>query len=255
MIYITGDCHGEFHRFSTKLFPEQHTMSKDDIIIICGDFGGVWCEEGSNEQKEENYWSDWLNDKNFTTVFVDGNHENFERLYNYPEIQWNGGRVHQVRESVYHLKRGEVYRINGKSFFTFGGASSHDISDGIIDTDANHDWKNTAKRWKKLGKNFRIKNVDWWEQELPTEDEMEHGRMSLEKCNYKVDYVITHCAPSKLIKNNIERKDEPDRLMEYFDELFANITFKKWFFGHYHEDKEISEKFRLLYKDMIEIDT
>lgn len=87
------------------------------------------------------------------------------------------------------------------------------------------------------------------------DEEMEHGRMSLEKCNYNVDYIITHCAPSKLIKNNIERKDEPDRLTEYFDELVANITFKKWFFGHYHEDKVIDEKFRLLYKDMIEINT
>lgn len=23
MIYLTGDCHGDFHRFNTKNFPEQ----------------------------------------------------------------------------------------------------------------------------------------------------------------------------------------------------------------------------------------
>lgn len=40
MIYITGDTHAEFSRFSTKRFPEQKEMTKDDYVIICGDFGG-----------------------------------------------------------------------------------------------------------------------------------------------------------------------------------------------------------------------
>ena len=31
MIYITGDCHQEFRRFSTRNFPEQKEMSKEDV--------------------------------------------------------------------------------------------------------------------------------------------------------------------------------------------------------------------------------
>ena len=83
MIYVTGDCHGNFQKFSTEQFPEQQKLTKDDYVIVCGDFGGVWNYE--KESNNEKYWLDWLNDKPFTTLFVDGNHENFDRLYNYPE--------------------------------------------------------------------------------------------------------------------------------------------------------------------------
>lgn len=42
MIYITGDTHSDFTRFTEEQFPIQTEMKKDDYIIICGDFGGVW---------------------------------------------------------------------------------------------------------------------------------------------------------------------------------------------------------------------
>mgnify|MGYP003248266971 CR=1 FL=1 len=32
MIYITGDCHADFHKFSTNAFPEQKEMSRDDFL-------------------------------------------------------------------------------------------------------------------------------------------------------------------------------------------------------------------------------
>ena len=42
MIYATGDCHANFLRFKREYFPEQDGMGRDDYMIICGDFGGVW---------------------------------------------------------------------------------------------------------------------------------------------------------------------------------------------------------------------
>ena len=42
MIYATGDTHGNFQRFAPEHFPEQAGMTKEDYMIICGDFGGVW---------------------------------------------------------------------------------------------------------------------------------------------------------------------------------------------------------------------
>ena len=74
-IYITGDTHGDFQRFGSKYFPQQKEMSRGDYVVIAGDFGGLW--DGS--QKDQ-YWLDWLNKKPFTTLFVDGNHENFDLL-------------------------------------------------------------------------------------------------------------------------------------------------------------------------------
>lgn len=73
MIYITGDCHRNFERFNTRNFPEQKEMTKDDYVIICGDFGGVWNKDG--ESKMETSVLDWLDGKAFTTLFVDGNRE------------------------------------------------------------------------------------------------------------------------------------------------------------------------------------
>ena len=90
MIYITGDCHGNFERFNASIFPEQNEMTKDDYVIICGDFGGVWNK--GEESKMETKVLDWLDCKLFTTLFVDGNHENFDRLYAYPVEEWHGGK-------------------------------------------------------------------------------------------------------------------------------------------------------------------
>ena len=62
MIYVTGDTHGNFQRFTPEHFPEQAQMTRDDFMIICGDFGGVW--DGSHQ---EQYWRKWLSQKPFTT--------------------------------------------------------------------------------------------------------------------------------------------------------------------------------------------
>lgn len=80
MIFITGDCHSDLTKFNTDNFPIQKKMTKNDYIIICGDFGCVW--NYLVESAYEKHWLDWLDKKNFTTLFVDGNHENFTRLYN-----------------------------------------------------------------------------------------------------------------------------------------------------------------------------
>ena len=109
MIYITGDCHREYRRFNTQNFPEQKEMTKEDYVIVCGDFGGVWSFE--KEDKEEKHLLDWLEEKPFTTLYVDGNHENFDRLYGYPIENWQGGKVHKIRPSVLHLMRGQDFEI------------------------------------------------------------------------------------------------------------------------------------------------
>lgn len=111
MIYITGDTHipVDIQKLAVKRFPEQKEMTKNDYVIICGDFGGVW--DGSNEEK---YWIKWLKNKNFATLFIDGNHENFDMLYSLPTVDFCGGTAHKVDNGIYHLIRGEIYTIDGK---------------------------------------------------------------------------------------------------------------------------------------------
>ncbi len=127
MIYATGDTHGNFQRFAPEHFPEQAGMTKEDYMIICGDFGGVW-DGGKKEERN----LDWLEDLPFTTLFISGNHENFDLLRKYPTEEWNGGKIQRIRPHVIHLMRGQIFDLQGYSFFTMGGARSHDIEDGIL---------------------------------------------------------------------------------------------------------------------------
>lgn len=245
MVYITGDCHADFRKFSTHNFPDQKDMTRDDIVIVCGDFG-IWHDNG-----EERYWLKWLNDKPFTTVFVDGNHENFDRLYGneFPVVDFHGGKAHQIREHIYHLMRGYVFEFDGKKFFAFGGASSHDIKDGILDCDdfdSPHDFYQTIKRWYAEDKWFRINHVSWWKQELPTQDELAFGLQTLIRNKNKVDYIISHCCPQEVASMCGFR--EPDVLTSWFNIVAHTVQFDKWFFGHYHDNRQIMGKFIMLYE-------
>ena len=165
MVFVTGDCHGDFRKFNERFFPIQDELTRDDIMIICGDFG-IW-----NDDASERWWLQWLSKKPFTIAFVDGNHENFDRLYGdeFPVVDFHGGKAHIIRENIYHLIRGYIFDFDGKSFFCFGGASSHDIRDGILDR-ANYasdkDFYSDVKLYSKQNKMFRINHLSWWAQEL-----------------------------------------------------------------------------------------
>ena len=216
MIYIFGDTHipHDISKLNTENFPEQKNMTKDDYVIITGDFGLIWQKDNTYE-----WWKKWLDDKNFTTLFVDGNHENFEWLYSFPVIDKFDGKVGKISDSIFHLKRGEIYNIKGKTFFTFGGAESID-------------------------KNNRINRVSWWEEEMPNYKEMMYGLEQLEKIDYKVDYIITHTCPNSIANFLITDKNKTP-IEAYFENIKQilkekNINFK-WYFGHFHQDKEILE--------------
>ena len=248
MIYITGDTHSDFTGFSTDKFPIQSEMTKNDYVIICGDFGGVWTFE--QESNQEKYWLDWLNSKNFTTLFVDGNHENFTRLYNYPVEEWHGGKVHKIRDSVLHLMRGEIFDIDNKKFLSLGGDRSHDIQDGIL----NLDEEEKIYEYRKRRAFFRIRDYSWWDLELPTQEEMKNGINNLEKVNYKVDYIITHCCPTSVQAILSGGTYKKDYLTDYLQKISEKCEFKKWYFGHYHDNKQIDSKYILLYEDIVPLE-
>lgn len=244
MIYITGDTHGDWMgRLKTAVFPEQKEMTKEDYVIICGDFG-IW-----DNSKRENYNLDWLEDKPFTTLFVDGNHESYDILDSLPVSDWNGGKVHFVRPSVIHLMRGEIYNISGKIFFAFGGASSHDIRDGILEVGDPR-----IKEWQwDYSKLFRINHVTWWERELPSETEMQNGIDNLEKYDNKVDFVVTHCGATSTAALISMGCYKPDRLTDYLEEIRSRVECKKWFMGHYHDNRCVNDKEIILYEQIIRI--
>lgn len=234
MIYITGDCHRDFERFNMSIFPEQREMTKEDFVIVCGDFGGVWNKK--EESKEETWLMDWLDCKSFTTLFVDGNHENFDRLYDYPVEEWHGGKVHKIRPSVIHLMRGQVFDIDG----------------GILEPD-DPDFKKKKKKLDRGWRPYRINHVSWWKQELPSVEEMEEGRKNLATHDNKVDFIVTHCCSSStqiLLGGSMYK---PDIETTYLEEIRQTTSFKKWFFGHYHDNRNVNAEEILLYEQIIRI--
>ncbi|MDO4488147.1 MAG: metallophosphoesterase [Eubacteriales bacterium] len=250
MIYITGDCHQDFRKLSTEVFPEQKEMTKDDYVIICGDFGGVWNRDVENAT--ERNLMDFLENRSFTTLFVDGNHENFDRLYGYPVEEWHGGKVHKIRPSVIHLMRGQVFEIDGKKIFTFGGASCHDIDGGILEPD-DPDIDKKARELDKKGLWYRVNHVSWWEQEIPSKEEMEEGRRNLASHENKVDFIVTHCCSSSTQTLIGGSGYSQDRLTHYLEDIKQNTDFGYWFFGHYHDNMNVTANEILLYEQIIRI--
>ena len=62
-IFITGDTHGDFRRFRPDIFYEQEHMTKEDLVLVCGDFGGIW-----HGDPRDDAGLDWLEDRPYTTT-------------------------------------------------------------------------------------------------------------------------------------------------------------------------------------------
>jgi len=249
MIYITGDTHGEFTRFSNRRMQRQGIeLSEKDYIIVCGDFGLCWSKNGTFDYNCNNFA-----EKKYTILWVQGNHENYDMIAEYPIEEWHGGKVrHIVRDKVILLERGQVFEIEGKTFFTFGGASSHDIQGGILDREDVH-FDEMRRRAIVSDLPFRIAHESWWKEELPSESEMEEGKKNLAASGYKVDYVITHCCATN-VQNELEKGVglvlNPDILTDYLQEIEEHLQYEHWYFGHYHMDLDIDDKHTLLYHGM-----
>ena len=215
MFFVTGDLHGDIDmgKLNSRSWPEQKKLTRDDYLIVCGDFGAVWYGD-----RKDNYMLKWHEDKTYTTLFVDGNHENFDSLDQYPVCIWNGGKVHMIRPHVIHLMRGQIYDIDGRTIFTFGGGMSSD-------------------------RKYRKEGVSWWPREQPSEAEMEEARKNLDAYDNRIDYIITHAAPRQVLWNDLSCYRASLKLdcscETFLDEIMGRVLYQRWFCGHYHIDCDV----------------
>ena len=133
MVYLTGDTHGELDRFKHG---KLRWLGKRDVVLVLGDFGFVW--DGSKAEQKK---LDWLRKRPYTLLFLDGSHENYDLLAQYPTVELFGGKVQALGGNVYHVCRGSVLELEGKRYLCFGGAESPDKED-------------------------REAGVNWWPQEM-----------------------------------------------------------------------------------------
>ena len=130
MIYVTGDLHGTIDLPKLDLFWEKtgQKLTRDDYLIILGDFGMIWSAD-----MQYGYFADMIRIHEYfeqkypwTTLFIDGNHENFVHLKQFRKKKWNGGTASFLTEHCIWLRRGQIYTIDGSTFLTIGGAYSID---------------------------------------------------------------------------------------------------------------------------------
>jgi predicted phosphodiesterase len=219
MIYTIGDIHGNPNLISSSNWAEAKNLTEEDIVIFLGDFGLYWDDPPS---KEEEYWLNWLASKPYTIAFVDGNHENFDLINKLPEEKkWDGkvGVDHRFGGDIYHLKRGEIYEIQGKKILTIGGALSID-------------------------KHLRSEGFSWWPEELWSKSEEENCLDNLDTVNWKVDYVLAHTCPDSCIYYVIDGVSEKfrDPTARFFEFVSNKLEFKEFRFGHFHCDREFTDK-------------
>ena len=224
MLHITGDFHGDIHRFNKNFMPDEPSWGKDDFLIICGDFGFIFLDND-----EERSYLDEIEQKPYTVLWLDGNHENFHKINEYPVEKWHGGKVHRIRKNIIHLMRGQIFEIDGKTFFIMGGGYSID-------------------------KAYRTLNYSYWLEEMPSAEEYKEASDNLKKCGFKVDYILSHAAPTEIIRR---MKYHPDvhemELTGFLEWIMYETKYKRWFFGHFHIDYDVDEKHRALYYDVIDI--
>ena len=199
-------------------------------------------------------WIGWrISDKPFTTLFVSGNHENYDLLSGYATEHWHGGKVQLIRPTVIHLMRGQVFDLCGNRFFTMGGASSHDISAGILEPDA-PDFRQRKKELDARLALYRVNHRSWWADELPNDVEYQEAEDNLDACNRTVDYILSHCCPSSIMDVISGGMYQHDRLTDYFETLKNDCQFQYWFFGHYHDNQVIDRKYILLYEQIVQME-
>lgn len=217
MIYLISDCHGGENMSGIKRYLELCTDS--DLLIILGDVG-LWF--GNTEENQR--FTNWFLSLNKPIAFIDGNHENHSFINSFPSDIWCGGEVHRLSDTIVHLKRGNIYCINGKTFFVMGGCKS-------------------SSKWKEMGL--------WYEGEEPTEDELSLAYENLTKHNNTVDYVLTH---KYFDYKNAQSCDflplTLDGLTKYIDE---NVTFRHWYSGHWHSTRFIDDCHTVIYDEPIKV--
>ena len=218
MVYLTGDTHGELDRFRHG---KLRWLGKRDTVVVLGDFGFVW--DGSREEQKR---LDWLRKRPYTLLFLDGTHENYELLAQYPTEERFGGRVQALGGNVYHVCRGSVLTLEERTYLCFGGAESPDRDD-------------------------REPGLNWWPQEMPSEEEYAFCEQNLEAHGYKVDYVLTHDAPSRFLDFTVLKAGENKRLHDFLDRLLLRLDYDRWFFGCYHKDVALSTKSRCVFCDVL----
>lgn len=206
-IIVAGDWHGNAH-WAAQIVKRARELGISRIIQ-CGDFG-LWDHTDDGVE-----YLDRLNlvcrENQVKVYWVDGNHENHDRLqwYDKHNAKDEVGRVY-IRSNVLHLPRGIKWTYgSGRTLTAVGGAHSID-------------------------KGFRRAGVSWWAGEQLRDEEVKHKVKE-----GPIDYLFTHDCPTNApflhrIKPDLDSQIHRQRM----NDVGRKVQPKIWFHGHMHEKYE-----------------
>lgn len=227
MFYITGDLHAEFNRLDR--FCAKMETNVDDVMIVLGD-AGINFEGGFMDRLKK----ERLSLLPVTLFCIHGNHEQRPAtLPEYHEVAWHGGNVYieDAYPNILFAKDGEVYTLNGYQTIVIGGAYSID-------------------------KPLRTPGVSWWEDEQPSEAIKQRVESQLECHHWAIDVVLSHTTPLKyepretffpgLDQSRVDKSTET-----WLGEIESRLTYKAWYCGHFHINKNI-DRIHILFESIEE---
>lgn len=202
-----GDVHGDL-AFASRMVRHAKTLGITKILQV-GDFG-IW-----DHLPQGAYFLNTLNDNSAASrageevswYFVDGNHENHDRLTEYADN--SDGTIEgfvPIRERIFHIPRGQRWVWDGVSFMGVGGAHSID-------------------------KAYRKEGHSWW----PGETIKSYDLFRVKEAG-QADVLLTHDCPTNApFKQRL--KNDPDSHIhrQVMDEVGKMVRPKIWFHGHMHD--------------------
>lgn len=238
MVYVTGDTHGGLD--ISKLFPEKWEegwkLNREDFLIVLGDFGLLWTHEPTKDH--EIPLTDFYNHAPWTTLWIPGNHENYDRIEQLERTEFDGMAVrkHSSWRSIYMLESG-IQRIQEKNCLVFRGAESVDRKE-------------------------RILGISYWRQEIPSAMEfhkiageldafckqVEFSKRSTTTMEERgLDFVLSHSAPKEFFfdiirsgKLDSEKFNDPtlEQLQALEDIIQGYGQTPEWYCGHFHVEHD-----------------
>jgi len=231
-IIFTGDTHREYGRL-IEIYDkvQKYKDLKEKYVCVLGDFGYLFSDDFQDKMVLDD-----IEKQDFTFIVIPGNHENYKAFQKCEIVDFHGAKAYQIRKNILYICRGEIFEILGRYFFCMGGGNSVD-------------------------KYMRRKDVSYWEEEMPTDEEYKYAADNLEKhikSGKKIDYILSHTAPlsglAYLGKDHGREEYPLNNFLEYVREQVKD-EYTMHYFGHLHIDKEMPTiKQRALWFDYVELE-
>ena len=258
-IYCTGDTHSKvIERFSFKHNPELRQLTKNDTMVITGDWGAIW---DAMPSKQDKYILDWMNSQKYHFLIVLGNHENYDVIDTMPKSTWKNGEVlqrvdaGQTYDNIHIVRKTSIFDIDGQHILCISGADSHDIDNLLDPCDEQYD---SQKRYCNKHDIFyrTIGETGWAEESV---DIQEAVKVIEPRENGFFDIIFTHDMPAigSSIFTVCGHRLAATEGEQYLDVLRKTLNYDSWIHGHMHEDRayprELAKNIACIYQGIYKL--